>query len=118
MKETIKVKVKPLPTLKWTPLAINLTQEEANERICIREFALRFGDFLDPVPAKSHLEELELIGGRQRRQDDDGDATSWVSDMCIRSLIISILGLLAKDSQVEIAKVSRSLFLFGQIKSN
>ncbi|KAF8972987.1 hypothetical protein BDZ97DRAFT_1752045 [Flammula alnicola] len=82
VKEPVKLKAKQLPTLKWTPLSVRLTREEADQRIFIREFVLRFGEFLDPAVAKSNVEELELIGGRPRKQDDDNnDTMSWVSDM-------------------------------------
>lgn len=104
----MSVKVKPLPKVKWTPLHLSLDQEEVDQRILIREFVLRFGDFLEPVIAKSHIEELEHIGGRVRKQSDDSDGATWVSDMCIKALVISILGVLAKDHETLISKVSRS----------
>ncbi|KAF9484432.1 hypothetical protein BDN70DRAFT_825471 [Pholiota conissans] len=106
--ESFKARLKPLPQLKWISLGINLTQEEVDARACIREFVLRFGDFMDPVPAKCHIDELELIGGRQRKQDDDADVTGWVSDLCVRTLITSILGLLARDAEDEISKIIKS----------
>lgn len=104
-KESTKAKPRDLPTLKWTAVPIHLTQLEAEERICIREFALRFGDLLNPVIAKSNIEELELIGGKPRKSDDEDEVTGWVSDACVKALVAGLLGLLAKDHESQVAKV-------------
>jgi len=104
-KEPSKAKPKDLPTLKWTAVPIHLTQVEAEERIFIREFVLRFGDLLDPVVAKSHIEELEMIGGKPRKSDDEDEVTGWVSDACVKALVGGLLGLLAKDRESHVAKV-------------
>ncbi len=98
--------VKALPVIKWTPLHLSLNQEEIDERIFIREFFLRFGDFLDPAVAKCHIEELEIIGGRGRKQNEDN---VWITDMCIKTLVSSTLGVLAKDQETSISKVSAFL---------
>lgn len=98
--------VKALPAIKWAPLYLSLNREEVDDRIFIREFFLRFGDFLDPTVAKCHIEELELIGGRGRKQNEDNDGAAWVTDMCIKALVSSVLGVLAKDHDTSISKVS------------
>lgn len=102
--------VKALPVIKWTPLQLSLDREEVDERIFIREFFLRFGDFLDPTVAKCHIEELEIIGGRGRKQNEDN---AWITDMCIKTLVSSILGVLAKDQEISISKVSVFLYFIS-----
>jgi len=96
-----------LPVLKWRRVPINLTPEEAYERIFIREFLFRFGDVLDPPVAKANLEELELLGGRLRKYDDEDDLTSsWATDSCLKALLVGLLGLLARDSEGNVGQVS------------
>jgi len=105
-REVVKPKpLRPLPALKWKQVPVRLTQKQADERILIREFLLRFSDLLDPPVAKIHLEELEFIGGRSRRGDEDEDANAWISEMCVKSILTGVLGLLAKDYDTHVAKV-------------
>jgi len=100
-------KKRELPILKWRRVPINLTLEEAYERIFIREFLFRFGDVLDPPVAKGNLEELELLGGRLRKYDDDDDLTSsWATDSCLKAFLVGLLGLLARDSEGGVSQVS------------
>ncbi|KAH9485467.1 hypothetical protein JR316_0002375 [Psilocybe cubensis] len=99
-----KPKLKPLPTLKWTPVPVKLTQDQADERIFIREFILRFSESLDPVIAKSHIDELEHIGGFLRAPEED-DTVGWVNDMCVKAILVSLFGLLAKDYDNETARL-------------
>lgn len=94
---------KPLPILKWTPIPTSLTQAQADDRIFIREFVLRFSDLLEPTIAKTYLEELEFIGGRTRKQGDE--EVSWVSEACIKAMVIGLLGLLSKDYESDVSKV-------------
>jgi len=109
-KEPTKAKLRDLPTVKWTLVPIHLTQVEAEDGIFIREFVLRFGDLLDPVIAKSNIEELELIGGKPGK-DDDNVVTGWVSDACIKALTAGLLGLLAKNHESHVAKVCLPRFI-------
>lgn len=98
---------KELPVLKWRRVLINLTQDEADERMFIREFFFRFGDILDPPIAKGNLEELELLGGRLRKCDDEDDVTpGWATDSCLKALLLGLLGLLAKDREGDVGQVS------------
>ncbi|KIM45387.1 hypothetical protein M413DRAFT_442058 [Hebeloma cylindrosporum] len=106
-------KPRDLPTLKWTPVPIHLTQVEAEDRIFIREFVLRFGDHLAPVMAKSNIEELELIGGRPGKLDDDDEVTGWVSDPCVKALFVGLLGVLAQDHESNLAKAIKELRAAG-----
>jgi len=102
-----KVKQRDLPKIDSRPVPVNLNRDEVDERILIREFLFRFGDFMEPPIAKTHLEELELISGRPRRHEDENDQTTgWVSDACVKALILGLLGLLAKDNEDEVGRVS------------
>ncbi|KDR75076.1 hypothetical protein GALMADRAFT_156959 [Galerina marginata CBS 339.88] len=101
-------KPKDLPLLTWNPVPVSLDQSQADDRIFIREFALRFSDLLDPVIAKTHLEELEFIGGRPRKHDEEGDPLNWVSEACIRALTMGLLGFLAKDHETHISQMIKA----------
>ncbi|KAI9442810.1 hypothetical protein BJY52DRAFT_1216841 [Lactarius psammicola] len=101
---------KPLPKITWTPLPVppSFTLDRALPRIAIREFALRFGRLLDM--SRTHLEELEEIGGRRPHEVDDADSDSeqdievemgWISETCLRAILLGLLNLLS-DSQVEV----------------
>ena len=94
---------KVLPQLKWTPMPYIITQVQAEERIFIREFALRFCHIMEPVISKSSLEELEFIAGKTNADDE---MVAWVSEPCLKGLVLGLLGLLAKDHETEVAKVS------------
>lgn len=100
-----KPELKPLPALKWTPVPVKLTQNQADERIFIREFILRFSESLDPVITKTHIDELERIGGSLRVHDEEDDTVGWVSEMCVKAMVMSLLGLLAKDHDNDISRV-------------
>ncbi len=98
-------KPKPLPKVLWTPVPVppSFTLDLALRRIAIREFALRFGKVLDM--SRTHLEELEEIGGRQSHEVDDDDddddlkqdidvEMGWVGETCLRALFLGLLSLL------------------------
>ena len=76
---------------------------QVEERIFIREFALRFGHIMEPTISKSSLGELEFIGGKK---NDDDEMLGWVSEPCVKGLVLGLLGLLAKDHESEVANVS------------
>ena len=82
-----------------------ITKVQAEERIFIREFALRFGHVMEPIIAKSSLEELEFIAGKTKNNDND-EMLAWVSEPCLRGLLLGLLGLLAKDHESDVANVS------------
>ncbi|KAF4620528.1 hypothetical protein D9613_000295 [Agrocybe pediades] len=107
-KEEVKKISRPLPKLKWDSVPVALTQEQVDERILIREFLLRFSELLDPPIAKMNLEELEFIGGKSRRNEDEDDANIWVSEACVKSILTGLLGLLAKDQPMDVAKTIKS----------
>ena len=102
-------KLEPLPKVLWTPVPVppSFTLDLALPRIAIREFALRFGKVLDM--SRTHLEELEEIGGRRLHglDDDDDDLEldidvemGWVGETCLRALLLGLLSLLL-NSQPE-----------------
>ncbi|KAJ3570011.1 hypothetical protein NP233_g4683 [Leucocoprinus birnbaumii] len=93
-----KPKSKPLPVVKWTSIPVKLSLEEAEARFHIREFVLRFADLFDPSLPKANLEELEEIGGgRHQGREEDDEMVSWVSEFCVKSIIVGLLNLLEKD---------------------
>ena len=103
-------KPKPLPKVLWTPTPVppSFTLDLALPRIAIREFALRFGKVLEM--SRTHLEELEEIGGRRPHEVDDDDdddlkqdvdvEMGWVGELCLRALLLGLLSLLL-NSQPE-----------------
>ena len=57
---------------------------------------------------ESYLEELEeLVGNDQWTTEGDADeaGAEWVSDGCIKAVVIALLHLIAQDEAGEIAKV-------------
>ncbi|KAG1765342.1 hypothetical protein EDD22DRAFT_775103 [Suillus occidentalis] len=90
---------KPLPKALWTPVRTHLSLQGAEARIYIREFALRFLSL-----SRSHHDELEVLS-RSRRDfdeddDEDGDLEPWVSEGCVRALIIALLGMIEVDANI------------------
>jgi hypothetical protein len=101
----VKPAEKVLPQPKWTPVPCVIAKVQAEDRMFIREFALRFGHVMGPVISKSGLEELEFIAGKTKNNDND-EMLAWVSEPCLKGLLLGLLGLLAKDHESEVAKVS------------
>ncbi|KAI9455425.1 hypothetical protein BJY52DRAFT_1213261 [Lactarius psammicola] len=102
-KATPQPPAETLPKITWTPLPVppSFTLDRALPRIAIREFALRFGRLLDM--SRTHLEELEEIGGRRPHEVDDADSDSeqdievemgWISETCLRAILLGLLNLL------------------------
>ncbi|KAG1858146.1 hypothetical protein F4604DRAFT_1659212 [Suillus subluteus] len=91
---------KPLPKVLWTPVRTHLSLQGAEARIYIREFALRF------LPlSRSHHDELEVLSRSQRDfddddDDDDGDLEPWVSEGCVKALLIALLGTIEVDAKI------------------
>ena len=105
-----KAKPRTLPTLKWSKIPIDgsLPLSETEARIRIREFVLRFARIMDSKNlSRKMLEELEEIGGddskgKGRGWDDDGgddddDVVGWISEPCVKGVVIGLLGLLHSD---------------------
>ncbi|PBK91410.1 hypothetical protein ARMGADRAFT_994204 [Armillaria gallica] len=98
-----KTKKKSMPNVAWTSLKSNLSAADAEARIFIREFVLRFAQSMGSAISKAHLEEMALIGGRGRASDDD-ELVEWVSEPAIKSILLWLLGLLSSkegDGSIE-----------------
>ncbi|KAJ7188324.1 hypothetical protein C8R46DRAFT_17418 [Mycena filopes] len=93
-RQKAKVYVGPLPTLKWAKLRTNLSVEDAEARFHIREFVLRF--FSKALP-KAHCDELEHIGGNGRNRYDEDEIIPWVSEACLKSILLAFMGVLAEE---------------------
>ncbi|CAA7261782.1 unnamed protein product [Cyclocybe aegerita] len=104
--EAVKPKPKPLPLLSWKSLPVVLTRDEAEDRIFIREFLFRFGDYIEPPLAKTHLEELEFIASK--RHDPEVDSSDWVSDQCLKAILLGLLGILAKGRDDVVSKALKA----------
>ncbi|KAI0085177.1 hypothetical protein BDY19DRAFT_967488 [Irpex rosettiformis] len=97
--------VKPLPKPIWTRVATDLTLDEAESRIHIREFVVRFASVLQ-IPL-GHLEELDEISGDNLGEtlEWDGHHTdcieivSWVSELCAKEIIQGLLDVLAGSAE-------------------
>ncbi|KAI0766519.1 hypothetical protein BC629DRAFT_1737547 [Irpex lacteus] len=96
---------KPLPKPMWTRIATDLTLEDAESRIHIREFVVRFATVLQ-IP-HSHLEELDEISGDNLgeildwdgHQSNDMDIISWVSELCAKGIIQGLLDVLVGSAE-------------------
>ncbi|KAJ7497247.1 hypothetical protein FB451DRAFT_1120578 [Mycena latifolia] len=91
----------PLPTLKWTKIHTNLSVEDAEARFHIREFVLRF---FSKALSKSHLEELEHISGNGRSRYDEDEIVPWISEACLKSVILAFLSVLVEEETNETIK--------------
>lgn len=81
----------------WKRLHIPLDLCATEDRIYIREFMLRFGKVVVPAISGNHLRELESVGGIPRGRDDPEDMPSWVSESCVKSMILGLLGFLVTE---------------------
>ncbi|KAF7980756.1 hypothetical protein HWV62_36793 [Athelia sp. TMB] len=105
-----KPKIRVLPSIKWSriPLDGALPLEEAKARIGIREFMLRFACIMNAksgLPKKA-LEELDEIAGETMKgdrelnsegEDDEKKLAGWISDVCVRGMVVGMLGLIQDD---------------------
>ncbi|KAK0195341.1 hypothetical protein F5146DRAFT_1173629 [Armillaria mellea] len=91
-----KTKKRVMPNVTWTSLKSNLSAADAEARIFIREFILRFAQAMGSAISKVHLEEMAHIGGRGRANDDD-ELVGWVSEPAVKSILLWLLGLLSSE---------------------
>ncbi|KAK0504839.1 hypothetical protein EDD18DRAFT_1126676 [Armillaria luteobubalina] len=91
-----KTKKRVMPNVTWTSLKSNLGAADAEARIFIREFVLRFAQAMGSAISKAHLEEMALIGGKGRASDDDA-LVEWVSEPAVKSILLWLLGLLSYE---------------------
>lgn len=111
-----KPKTKPLPVLHWSkvPLDGHFPLSEAESRIQIREFVLRFACIMDSKSvSRKTLEELEEISGSSGRgrgwdsdDEDEDQITGWVSEACVKGVVMGLLGLIQEDENGKDKKVS------------
>ncbi|KAG6866769.1 hypothetical protein C0991_011428 [Blastosporella zonata] len=80
-----------LPVLKWTQVPTSLDLHDAESRFQIREFVLRFASVMEPSIPRVQLAELDDLGCGL----DNKEMAPWVSEACVRSLILGLLGILA-----------------------
>lgn len=88
-------KTTPLPDPLWTKVDTALSLPEAEMRMHIREFVLRFSDLM-MCNTRSVLEELEVVdsdgvGG------DDGEIVGWVSEACVKTILLGLLEIFQDD---------------------
>lgn len=105
-----KVKAFPKPKLLakpiWTHVGTILSRTEAEERINIREFALRFSSVLEL--SRSHLDELDEIRSSRTRnlEDEDDNLVPWVSEACLKSLLLGLLNMVdAKGDREKVGPI-------------
>jgi hypothetical protein len=125
-KPAVKPKPKPAKPLTpviqptWTILSNvprEITFDHLEERMFIREFMVRFSSLMDKE-AKVHLDELgEIVGDgsvdwvdddmQDKKGQDMSDTplVNWVSERCIRSIILGLLGLYVDDASGPLKKV-------------
>lgn len=94
--------LKPLPPIEWTSIATNLNLEQAEMRFQIREFMLRFACIMEPTISKTHLEELDNICSSSRGSED---MAGWVSETCVRAILLGVLYLLIDKDNRNIEEV-------------
>lgn len=108
-----------------------MTFEHLEERMFIREFMVRFSSVMDRE-AKTHLDELgEIVGdgsvdwaASEVRPKKGHNASgiplvSWVSEKCVRSVVLGLLGIYAEDATGPLRKVrlsSQSSYLSLEMK--
>ncbi|EIN11663.1 hypothetical protein PUNSTDRAFT_42853 [Punctularia strigosozonata HHB-11173 SS5] len=103
-------KTAPIPNPTWTRIPTPLNLDEAEARMHIREFMLRFAEVMgsgkrDTI-SKALLEELEVIDtdGHIREDDDNPqlpESVGWVSEACIKAMLIGLLSLIAEDHNIK-----------------
>lgn len=102
---------KPLPRPLWTRVATDLTLSDAETRMHIREFVIRFASVLQV--SHGHLEELDEISGDNLGEiaswnSDDVESMeliSWVSDLCAKAIIQSLLDIVATAAEARGAHI-------------
>ncbi|KAF8070697.1 hypothetical protein FPV67DRAFT_1412971 [Lyophyllum atratum] len=107
VRKKAKQQAQALPVLKWTAVPTDLDLSDAEARFQIREFILRFASVMEPKIPKTLLAELEDVGC-DRGGSDDTEMAPWVSEGCVRSMILGLLGMLADKDGGSIEKVVES----------
>jgi len=51
------------------------------------------------------MEELEILARSRRYEDGDDETACWVNDMCLKVVVLGLLGLLSKDCEGDVGRV-------------
>jgi hypothetical protein len=87
-----KKSAQELPKVKWTAVPTFISRQDAEARIQVREFLLRFSNVVKI--SRAFLEELERIGGSDDSLEQDEDnLVDWVSEACVKAIVIGLLEL-------------------------
>ncbi|THH31331.1 hypothetical protein EUX98_g2844 [Antrodiella citrinella] len=95
-------KPKPIPKPTWTKLHVPLSLPDLEARIFIREFVHRFDGTLQvSMTAVEELEEMigDSLGGNDE-WDDGPELVEWVSEACVKSIVIGLLEVLSGRASV------------------
>ncbi|KAG6813387.1 hypothetical protein H0H92_011653 [Tricholoma furcatifolium] len=116
MQQTLKQLLpETLPVVNWNEVSTNLSLRDAEARLQIREFVLRFASVMQPAIPRSQLTELDNLGFGS---DNDDEMVPWVSEACVRSMILGLLGMLATlegDTQKPVKSAIRELRATGNL---
>ncbi|KAK7035496.1 hypothetical protein VNI00_011789 [Paramarasmius palmivorus] len=93
-----KPSAKRLPVVEWT--------NDAEARMQIREFVLRFDQTVGKSIVRSDIEELERIG--EVAENDEEAPSAWVSEACVKAVILGLLGTLADEEDSSAATVIKA----------
>ncbi|VDC04147.1 unnamed protein product, partial [Peniophora sp. CBMAI 1063] len=106
-------KPKPAPQPLWSPLPLpsSFTLPHALSRAHIHDFVLRFCEFFPDVN-KGMMDELGEVGGRGGKPDEEegggegeevdvGVRVGWVSEGCLRGVLLGLLALAVDAEGVE-----------------
>ncbi|EIW82677.1 hypothetical protein CONPUDRAFT_80927 [Coniophora puteana RWD-64-598 SS2] len=115
-----KPRYKPKPYPHWRALHTRLPLASAEDRIHIREFALRFSTTTRDADGnersvlkipRATLDELECVAGKRGGTDagkrgrgdaedepDEGALAPWVSEGCVKSLVLAMLSMLYDEA--------------------
>ncbi|KAF5389370.1 hypothetical protein D9757_004268 [Collybiopsis confluens] len=87
-----------LPDVTWSSVPAQLSLKDYEDRILIREFVVRFSNLRGMSISKAQLEELDFVGGTHEPDGDtQGVYVEWVSEVCVKSLVLSLIGVLAAE---------------------
>ncbi|KZV61577.1 hypothetical protein PENSPDRAFT_759342 [Peniophora sp. CONT] len=105
-------KPKPVPQPMWSPAPVpgSFTLEHGLSRVHIHDFVLRFSSFFGDL-TRVQLDELSEIGGRgvggvdedadEEDEVDVGVKLGWISEGCLRGILLGLLGLAVDSEEVE-----------------
>ncbi|KAK7472636.1 hypothetical protein VKT23_000749 [Stygiomarasmius scandens] len=106
-----KPRAKALPRLSWKKHPVGIPLGDFETRVQIREFVMRFAPVMGVNIAKSHLEELECLTQAPLSEDeieaDHEVLLPWVSEGCVKSVILGLLGLLKEEEDSSAANVMK-----------